>query len=395
MKLAPLKIPNRDARRLWLDAQGLSSTPTGKLDLPALINRLGFVQLDTIQVVSRAHHHILWSRNQNYREPMLNRLMAKERGVFEHFTHDASVLPMGFYPMWQRQFRRLEEKVRNWDWHKGMLDGEGRNAIKERIRVEGPLSTKAFDTKIKGEKQMWSRPPHKLALDYMWYAGELSTSHRDGFTKFYDLSERVIPSELLAQVPSDEAQIYWLCHAALARIGFGTEGDIQRFWDAVSASEVRGWAAEQTELVEVEIEGADGIWRRALAPEMIESRLAATPATSRLRILNPFDPVIRDRTRLSRLFGFDYTVEMFVPAAKRRWGYYVYPLLEGDRFVGRIEVKADRKAGELNVLSLWAETKVKWTPARATKLEAELARLARLAGVTDVVWHCSNRVPSS
>lgn len=396
MKLAPLKIPNRDARRLWLDAQGLSSTPTGKLDLPALINRLGFVQLDTIQVVSRAHHHILWSRNQNYREPMLNRLMAKDRGVFEHFTHDASVIPMAFYPMWQRQFRRLEEKVRNWDWHKGMLDAEGRNAIKERIRVEGPLSTKAFDTKIKGEKQMWLRPPHKLALDYMWYAGELSTSHRGGFAKYYDLTERVIPSELLAQVPSDEAQIDWLCHAALARIGFGTEGDIQRFWDAVSASEVRGWAAEQTELVEVEIEGADGIWRRALAPEMIESRLAAaTPATSRLRILNPFDPVIRDRTRLSRLFGFDYTVEMFVPAAKRRWGYYVYPLLEGDRFVGRIEVKADRKAGQLNVLSLWAETKVKWTPVRATKLEAELARLARLAGVTDVVWHCSNRVPSS
>lgn len=396
MTKAPLKIPNRDARRLWLDAQGLSTTPTGKLDLPALIIQLGFVQLDTIQVVSRAHHHILWSRNQNYREPMLNRLMAEERGVFEHFTHDASVLPMDFYPMWQRQFRRLEEKVRNWDWHKGMLDGEGRNAIKDRIRAEGPLSTKAFDTKIKGEKQMWSRPPHKLALDYMWYAGELSTSHRKGFAKYYDLTERVIPADLLAHVPSDEAQIDWLCHAALARMAFGTEGDIQRFWDAVSSSEVRGWAAEQAELVEIEVEGADGIWRRALAPEMIENRLAnAASATSRLRILNPFDPVIRDRARLSRLFGFDYTVEMFVPAAKRRWGYYVYPLLEGDRFVGRIEVKADRKAGKLNVLALWTEAKVAWTPARASKLEAELARLARLAGVKDVVWHCPNGVPSS
>lgn len=396
MTKAPLKIANRDARRLWLSAQGLARTPTGKLDLPALISGLGFVQLDTIQVVSRAHHHILWSRNQNYREPMLNRLMAEERGVFEHFTHDASVLPMAFYPMWRRQFRRLEEKVRNWDWHEGMLDGEGRNAIKDRIRAEGPLSTKAFDTKIKGEKQMWSRPPHKLALDYMWYAGELSTSHREGFAKYYDLTERVIPADLLAHVPSDEAQIDWLCRAALARMAFGTEGDIQRFWDAVSSSEVRGWAAEQAELVEVEVEGADGIWRRALAPEMIENRLAnAASATSRLRILNPFDPVIRDRARLSRLFGFDYTVEMFVPAAKRRWGYYVYPLLEGDRFVGRIEVKADRKGDKLNVLAMWAEAKVAWTPARASKLEAELARLACLAGVKDVVWHCLNGGPSS
>ena len=109
---APLQISNRDARRLWLSAQGLAPTPTGKLDLDALIKSLGFVQLDTIQVVSRAHHHILWSRNQNYREPMLNRHMAKHRRVFEHFTHDASVIPMDFYPMWQRQFRRLEEKVR-------------------------------------------------------------------------------------------------------------------------------------------------------------------------------------------------------------------------------------------------------------------------------------------
>ena len=109
---APLQISNRDARRLWLDAQGLAATPTGTLDLDGMIQSLGFVQLDTIQVVSRAHHHILWSRNQNYRERMLNKHLADHRLVFEHFTHDASVIPMDFYPMWQRQFRRLEEKVR-------------------------------------------------------------------------------------------------------------------------------------------------------------------------------------------------------------------------------------------------------------------------------------------
>jgi len=353
-----------------------------------MIQKLGFVQLDTIQVVSRAHHHILWSRNQNYRERMLNKHLASHRLVFEHFTHDASVIPMAFYPMWQRQFRRLEEKVRRWEWHRGMLDADGRNAIKDRIREEGPLCTKAFDTKVKGEKKMWARPPHKLALDYMWYAGELSTSHRENFTKFYDLSERVIPDDLRAQVPSDENQIDWLCRNALDRMAFGSEGDIQRFWDAVTNAEAKSWAAQnEADLVPVEIICADKSVVCVLAPPDIEQRLAEVQApTSRLRILNPFDPVIRDRNRLKRLFGFDYTVEMFVPAAKRQWGYYVYPLLEGDRFVGRIEIKADRKARQLNVLRLWKEPNVRWTAARAEKLEAELARLARFVGLEQVIW---------
>ena len=119
----------------------------------------------------------------------------------------------------------------------------------------------------------------------------------------------------------------------------------------------------------------------------IETRLnAALAPTSRLRILNPFDPVIRDRNRLTRLFGFDYRIEIFVPAEKRQWGYYVYPLLEGDRFVGRIEVKSDREKGELSVHQLWSEPGVKWTDARQAKLEAELDRMARFVGATDIVW---------
>jgi uncharacterized protein YcaQ len=376
-----LKIPNRAARRLWLAAQGLAAPPTGPLDVAALITRLGFVQLDTIQVVARAHHHILWSRNQHYREPMLNDVMARDRNVFEHFTHDASVLPMAFLPMWQRQFRRKKAYLEGTKWFSSMLDAQGRAQIKVRITNEGPLSTHAFDTKVAGPKQMWARPPHKLALDYMWYAGELATCHREGVTKFYDLAERVFPAGLRAQTHADDAQLDWLCHAAIDRLGFGTAADIQKFWDASDLSEVRNWASTAP-LVEVSLEGADGTWTSALAPLDIEARLATMPeATSRLRILNPFDPAIRDRVRLKRLFGFDYRVEMFVPAAKRIWGYYVFPLLEGDRFVGRIEVKADRAKGALSVLNLWVEPDVQWTTARAGKLEAELARMARFVGV--------------
>jgi uncharacterized protein YcaQ len=383
-----LRISNRDARSLWLAAHGLADTPTGKLDPMSLIRNLGFVQLDTIQVVARAHHHILWSRNQNYREPVLDRLLANDRLVFEHFTHDASVLPMEFLPMWRRQFRRMKEKAERSTWYGGQPDVRLRDAIKRRIADEGPLSTHAFDTKIEGPRQMWRRPPHKMALDYMWYSGELATCHRDGFTKYYDLAERVFPAHLLAKDIEDIDQIDWLCRAALDRIGFGTLAEIRKFWDATEANEVSAWAHREAKtLIAVEVQAADGSWSKALACPDIETRIGDRGSpTSRLRILNPFDPAIRDRARLKRLFGFDYTVEMFVPAEKRRWGYYVFPLLEGSRFVGRLEAKADRSKGTLNVLNYWPEPGVAQTAKRAEKLDAEIARLARFAGLDTVIW---------
>lgn len=383
--MAPLKIDNRTARALWLSSHGLAQTPTGPLDTLQMITQLGFVQLDTIQVVSRAHHHILWSRNQNYRENMLDPLLRTKRQVFEHFTHDASVLPMDFLPMWQRQFRRKKEQVGRSNWFGKHLDPDLIAEVMRRVADEGPLSTQSFDTKIQGEKTMWKRPPHKMVLDYLWYSGELATSHRDGFTKFYDLAERVFPREL--PVLSDEDQISQLCHTALDRIGFGTATEIRRFWDACDLPEVKAWASKNTAtLVEVEVEGADGSWTEAMAVADIEDRIAALKdPTTRLRILNPFDPAIRDRARLLRLFGFDYTVEMFVPAAKRKWGHYVYPLLEGNRFVGRIEAKGDRAKGTLTMSKLWTETTRLHTNKRLDKLDAELARLAKLAGLHAVV----------
>jgi len=387
-----IKIDNRQARRLWLSSHGLATAPTGSLDVLQIIKDLGFVQLDTIRNVTRAHHHILWSRNQNYREPMLGDLLARQRSVFEHFTHDASVLPTEFYPMWQRQFRRMKDRIdrSNSSYYSNMLDDEGLAAILARIKSEGPLSTHDFESKMVGKKAMWSRPPHKIALDYMWYAGDLATSHRDKFKKYYDLAERVIPAHLKNQSIDDAQQIDWLCRAALERLSFGTLSDIQRFWAATDVSEVKQWAAKfDRELVRVKVQSKDGGWSEAVAPGDIEQRLAAicTP-TSRLRILNPFDPAIRDRTRIERLFGFEYRIEIFVPAAKRKWGYYVYPLLEGNRFVGRIEIKADRKAGRLDIINFWQEQGVKWGRPRWQKLEAELIRFGRLVGAATINWKC-------
>ncbi|MDA9639783.1 winged helix DNA-binding domain-containing protein [SAR116 cluster bacterium] len=394
--MEPLRINNRTARELWLESQGLAGSPTGKLDVLGMIKGLGFVQLDSIQVVSRAHHHILWSRNANYREPMLNKLLAKDRSIFEHFTHDASVIPMDFLPFWQRQFRRKKEQLDRSTWYKGLPDRRGREEIRQRISRDGPLSTHAFDTKIDpeidpkitGPKEMWSRPPHKLALDYMWYTGELATAYRMNFNKYYDLEERIFPSEIRDICISDREQINWLCEAALNRMGFGLQGEVQHYWDAVSTRECAEWLTRAAAKIQrVEIESANGQWIKAIAPLDIEDRLAILgQATSRLRILNPFDPVIRDRNRLKRLFGFEYRVEMFVPAAKRVWGYYVFPILEGRRFVGRIEIKANRKNSVLNVINFWPEKECHWSQSRHKKLSSELERMRRFIGVKRIEW---------
>lgn len=384
--MTPLKIDNRAARRLWLTSQGLGHTPTGPFDLVKTIKRLGFVQLDSIQAVARAHHHILWSRNQNYRSKMLDHALARDRTVFEHFTHDASVIPTAFYPMWTRQFRRRAVEFAR--VHKGLPDAAARDRIKARIAAEGALSTHAFDSKIEGPREMWSRPPHKKALDYMWFAGELATCHRINFAKYYNLAERVIPEAYRTPL-EDDAQIMQLCDTALDRLSFGTLSEVRRFWDATEVAEVKAWH-RAADTVPVEIQSANGQWTQAVAPPDIEARLAAaTEVTSRLRILNPFDPVIRDRDRLSRLFGFDYRIEIFVPAAKRKWGYYVFPILQGDRFVGRIEAKASRPKDTLTILNLWKEPGVKWGAKRFSQLDAELVRLARFVNVSTIDWACA------
>lgn len=376
-----LEISNKDARRLWLHVNLLSQAPTGPIDLMGIINGLGFVQLDTIQVIARAHHHILWSRNQNYKEKMFDPLLAKDRLIFEHFTHDASVLPMEFLPFWRRQFQRKRDEIDRGNWFKDMPGSKGRAAIKERIAQEGALSTHAFDTKRKDPSVVWSRPPHKMALDYMWYSGELATCYRENFKKFYNLPERVFPDHLREQTVADPEQIDWLCRSALDRLGFASAKEIQQFWDAVSLDEVKSWVEGNTDLTKVAFQTAQGDWREALSFADIESRLASAPKpTEKMRILNPFDPAIRDRDRLKRLFGTDYKIEIFVPAAKRKYGYYVYPILEGARIVGRVEAKADRKKGKLEFLNLWVEPKVHWTDTREAKLNSELQKLARFVG---------------
>lgn len=385
-----LRLSNRDARRLWLDQNLIGTRLRDPLEI---IRALGFVQIDTIRNVARAQDHILWSRIPGYREERVWRLL-RARALFEHFTHDASLIPTEILPYWTRRFRVLGERTARSGWyHSGLGQAEIR-AIHDRIAAEGPLSTHAFDTRHTGPKEMWARPPHKKALDQMWYAGTLATSHRKRFVKFYDLGGRVFPGGIDHGL-NEAAQVDGLHARAMGALGFATPSELCRFWAATTPAEVKRWSAGAG-LVPVEVETVGGGSYKALAAPDIETRLAAAPEPgSRVRLINPFDPMVRDRDRVERLFGFAYRNEMFVPKAQRVFGYYVYPLLEGLRFIGRIEIKADRGAGALAVTGYWPEPGLRPSKARAARLAAELDRFRRFAGLDRVVWTCPGPAPGA
>jgi len=393
-KTALPRLDNRDARRLFLHRHALAEQPTGSSrgdDLLALIDRLGFVQVDSINTVERAHHMILFARRQSYRPKHLKPLLKRDRSLFEHWTHDASIIPTAFFPHWRLRFERSAKRL-NESWHKWRDPGfvDKFDVVLERVRAGGPVtSSDVGEDEARSNGGWWDWHPSKTALEYLWRTGALSVCRRAGFFKVYDLTERVIPEQHRAYRPMPNETIDWTCNAALDRLGFATSGEIAAFWETVSPAEAKIWCDEalrRGELIEIEIALADGSRpRRTLArPDVFEQAVSAPEPPGRIRILSPFDPALRDRNRAQRLFGFHYRIEVFVPAAKRRYGYYVFPVLEGDRLIGRIDMK--REAGVLRVAAFWPEAKVALSKGRLARLETALDRIARFAGCDDVAY---------
>ncbi|MVO16474.1 winged helix-turn-helix domain-containing protein [Parasedimentitalea huanghaiensis] len=395
--MALQQLDNRAARRLFMDRHALIESPTGSAkgaELLELITRLGFVQLDSINTVARAHDMILYSRRPSYRAQNLKQLYEGDRALFEHWTHDAAVIPMQFYPQWHLRFKRdaarLKSRYRN--WHRDNYEAQF-DTVLQHIRDHGAVgSSDVGKDEKKGSGGWWDWHPSKTALEYLWRSGALTVVGRKGFQKQYDLTERVIEEHLCPGVsPFDEAKtLDTLCSGALDRLGFATSREIAAFWDTVSTTEARDWCKTQLEqgnLEEVDVAHTDGKLRRAFArPGTVESAQDIGPAPGRMRVLSPFDPALRDRKRAERLFGFHYRIEVFVPAPKRIYGYYVFPLFEGERMVGRIDMKAQRDADLLQVTAVWPERSVIWSPGRIRKLESELQRVARFAGLSEVVF---------
>ncbi|MEI9885348.1 MAG: crosslink repair DNA glycosylase YcaQ family protein [Rhizomicrobium sp.] len=391
MTKTPFHIPNETARALILARHGLSGVRQegGAGAVAPLIGKLGYVQLDSIKIVERAHHHILYSRHTGYRPRHLDRLQAKTPALFEHWTHDSSLIPLEHYPHWRHRFAQSRANVAAWRERFG--DDRVLGTVREHIAAHGAARARDFAHLGGRTGPWWGWGPAKAALEYLWRIGELAVLERDGFEKIYDLAERAIPKALREARPTRVQTQDWAHGAALERLGAGTARMIADFWGHASIPEAAKWIAAEKKkgrLIDVTLEAAPGKRSfEAVARPDIEETIGHLPApTARLRVLSPFDPVLRDRTRLERIFGFDYRIEIFVPGHRRKYGYYVFPLLEGSRFVGRIDMKAERAHDRLAVKALWLEPRLTLSKARAAKLGRELERQAKLGDVRDILF---------
>ena len=387
-------LTNQSARRLFLFKHGLGAPMTGPGkgdDLVNVIENLGFIQVDSINTVARAHHMILAARRSAYREKHLKPLLEKNRQLFEHWTHDASIIPIRFYPHWKLKFDRDRTRLQD-RWRLWRRDGfeEKFDAVLDRIQREGPVTSgDVGEDERRKSGGWWDWHPSKTALEFLWRTGALAVAGRNGFQKIYDLTERVIPQTHRLQSHDPEETVHWACSQALNRLGFATSGEIAAFFDLITPQEAKDWCAQQAarkQIIEIQVETADGKPpRKTFAlPDILDMCGALCPAPQRIRILSPFDPMIRDRKRTERLFGFHYRIEVFVPEPKRQYGYYVFPVLEGEKLIGRIDMKAFRDESRLHVLGFWLEDGTKPSKKRMSKLESELARMSRFAGLEQI-----------
>ena len=384
-------LSNARARHLFLEKHRLSGRPSGTgkgADLKGVLDELGFVQLDSVNTFARAHDLILWSRKQQYRPNALQHLLHRDRQVFEHWTHDAAIIPMDSFAHWRLRFDRDATRLAShWkDARRGDLHAKIDEVLK-RISDHGACTSgQVGEGESRGSGGWWDWHPSKTALEFLWRSGQLSVLRRDGFTKVYDLTERVIPPEHLNRRHHPQETIDWCCNGAMDRLGFATSRELAAFWDHVTSAEAKAWCAAALsygQIIEVDIEGVDGTLRRSLArPDIMDVNVAA-PAP-RIRVLSPFDPALRDRKRAERLFGFNYRIEIFVPEPKRKYGYYVFPVIEGAHMIGRIDMR--RTDGALVVRAFWPESGVKMGVGRLKAMQAELERAAAFGGCSAVSY---------
>jgi uncharacterized protein YcaQ len=366
-----------------LAAQGLTRDrppAPGLRQLRAMVRRLSVVQIDSVNVLARAHYLPGWSRLGGYDVADLDRLAYHRGDLFEYWAHEASLLPVELEPLlrWRKHRALLHEGI----W--GGVAAVSKNrpdlveAVRDRVRAEGPLAASDFGDRALGSWWGWSDT--KRALEYLFWSGQLAVAERRrSFERVYDLPERVLPPDVLAAPTpdEDEARRALLLLAARAH-GVGTLADLADYFRQ-SVPVARPQLAELVtdgELVPVDVEGwsAPGY----VLPDLVVPRRADARA-----LLSPFDPVVWERPRVKRLFDFDYRIEIYVPAGQRRHGYYVLPFLLGDRLVARVDLKADRQQGVLRVRGASEEPAAPDETPEA--LAAELQEMAAWLGLGEVV----------
>jgi uncharacterized protein YcaQ len=349
------------ARRIALAAQGFAEARPGAATARHLARALGrghLLQIDSVNVLVRAHYMPLFSRLGPYERALLDTAAhrAKHRRLFEYWGHEASLIRIDLHPL----FRWRMERAARGEGTYGGLARFGRERrdfialVRREIESRGPLSAGELEDGGRGKGSWWGWSDGKRALEWLFWAGEVTTATRRGFERVYDLPERVLPSEIVdAPTPApEEAQRALLKHAIRA-LGVASERCLRDYF-RIEPADAKARIPELLEagdLLPVGIEGWD-------APVYLDPDYRLPRRVEACALVSPFDPLVWERTRAERLFGFRYRIEIYTPAEKREFGYYCLPFLLGDRLVARVDLKADRAAGRLVVHSVHPEASV-------------------------------------
>jgi uncharacterized protein YcaQ len=348
------------ARLVHLAAQGLlerPARPAAKCDVLEAVRRMAVLQLDSISVVARSPYLVLFSRLGAYEAKWLDELLAEGR-LFEYWAHEASLLPIEDYGLLRH--RMLDPRELGWKYRSDWVAANQTtmHGVLEHVRAHGPVRSADFGRRGHGSAQWWGWKPEKRALEYLLTAGELMVARRDGFQRVYDLRERVHPGWCDDMLEPREAAEKQLVLRAVHALGIARVRWIADYYrmDRRRTQQLVHELVADGELLEVPVAGWDDV--AVVHPAQLDlldaassGRLEATHTT----LLSPFDPVVWDRVRVQQLFDFDYRLECYIPAPKRRFGYYVLPVLRRGALIGRLDARADRRTGEFEVKAVYLE----------------------------------------
>jgi uncharacterized protein YcaQ len=382
-----LSLKASEARRIALAAQGFGSRRSASSSpwprAAAAIARMQLLQIDSVSALVRAHYLPVFSRIGNYSREALDRraFAPKRRDYFEYWAHEASLLPLALHPLmrWRMQRARDHVATRPWFTRFGEENRDYILAVRDEIAAAGPVTVDALTDPGERTGPWWGWNRGKSAVEYLFRTGEVTTVGRRAFERVYDLTERAIPGDILAlPTPSEPDAIRELARLSGEALGIGTEFDIRDYFRLPPAEfrKALGELVENGDLVPATVEGWD---RTAYLAKDAARPSRLTPTA----LVSPFDPIVWFRPRTERLFDFHYRIEIYTPADKRNFGYYVLPFLHRGRLVGRVDLRADRAAGILHVHGAFAEEGAD-VPAIAPDLAGELTHLAAWLGLPDI-----------
>ena len=376
-----MKISLEEARRIILHAQGLANHDpfgTGIEGTQKAIDHLSYVQIDTISVVERAHHHVLWARVPDYQPSFLLDLV-KNRKVFEYWSHAAAYLPMKDFRFAMPRMNAIANGERHW-FPRTKENERWMVKVLDRIRAEGALMARDFEhsqTKKSGPWFEWK--PAKKALEQLYMEGKLLISERRGFQKVYDLPERVLPKNINYTLPSKLEFARYLMLSSLRSHGLVAEEEIRYLRKNIKI-EINKCLKEMLDANEIQEITVDSLETKCFALPSA-GKIQTGTQNDRVSILSPFDNCVIQRKRLKAIFDFDYQIECYLPEAKRMFGYFCLPILKNEQFIGRMDAKADRKEKCLVVKSLYLEKK---KSEDSDSLREAITRFAQFNGCTTI-----------